>query len=47
MVENTKNIEVPFSYRKHFTPEECVAMVNSFKNYDKDKSGKIDKSEFK
>ena len=47
MVENSKAYEVPFAYRKHFTPEECSEMANSFKNYDKDKSGSIEASEFK
>ena len=50
MVESTTNseqYEVPFIYRKVFTPEQSTEMVKSFKNYDKDKSGAMDKAEFK
>ena len=44
---NSTNYEIPFKYRKHFAPEECVSMVNSFKYYDKDGSGTIKKDEFR
>ena len=49
MVESTsiRTFEVPFIYRKHFTPEECTEMSNSFKFYDKDNSGSIEGAEFK
>ena len=45
---NTKaNYEVPYAYRKHFSPEECTELVNSFKNYDQDNSGVIEVDEFR
>ena len=48
MVEstNTRTYEVPFADRKHFSPEDCAEMANSFKNYDRDNSGTIDAHEF-
>ena len=48
MVEstNTRTYEVPFADRKHFSPEDCAGMANSFKNYDRDNSGTIDAHEF-
>ena len=45
--KKSNNYEVPFKFRKHFSPEECESMVNAFKHYDKDNSGTIDKGEFK
>ena len=47
MVTFQESYEVPFRYRKYFTPEECVSLSKAFKNYDKDKSGSIDSPEFK
>lgn len=50
MVESSAASEkyvVPFTYRKHFSPEQCTELVNSFKNYDKDNNGVMDKAEFK
>ena len=39
--------EVPYMYRKYFTPEQITELMNAFKNYDTDKSGNIDGKEFK
>ena len=47
MVESTHEYEVPFLYRKKFSPEESTEMVKSFKNYDVNKDGHMDKKEFK
>jgi Ca2+-binding EF-hand superfamily protein len=49
MVEasTSKEIAVPFSFKKIFTPEECTTLVGAFKSFDKDKSGTICASEFK
>jgi hypothetical protein len=47
MVEATQEYEVPFLYRKKFSPEESTEMVKSFKNYDVNKDGHMDKKEFK
>ena len=49
MVESTSSAdyEVPFIYRKVFTPEQSTEMVKSFKIYDKNKDGHMDKTEFK
>ena len=47
MVELNKDIVVPFSFKKIFSPEECSNLVSAFKSFDKDKSGQIDASEFK
>ena len=41
------NYEVPYAYRKCFSPEECTELVNSFKNYDKNNSGLIEVDEFR
>ena len=47
MVTFQETYEIPFKFRKNFSPEECVSLSNAFKNYDRDKSGSIDSSEFK
>lgn len=47
MVEASKDLVVPFAFKKVFNPEECTALVRTFKTYDKDKSGTIDAKEFK
>ena len=39
--------EVPYTYRKHFNPEHITGLINTFKNYDKDGNGKMDKNELK
>ena len=39
--------EVPYTYRKHFNPEHIATLINTFKNYDKDGNGKMDKNELK
>ena len=49
MVEstNTESYEVPYTYTKHFNPESVTQLVNTFKGYDKNGDGKMDKTEFK
>lgn len=49
MVEstNTETYEVPYAYTKHFNPESVTQLVATFKGYDKNKDGKMDKTEFK
>ena len=48
MVESSsEKYDVPYTYRKHFTTEACTEMVATFKSYDKDGNGKMDKNEFK
>jgi len=46
MVESTE-YEVPFIYRKTFSPEQSTEMIKSFKIYDVNKDGHMDKKEFK
>ena len=38
---------VPYEYRKFFSAEQTSELVQSFKNYDKDKNGVMDKNEFR
>jgi Ca2+-binding EF-hand superfamily protein len=40
MVE-TKNLTIPFQYKKTFSPEECTELTNAFRNYDTNKNGTI------
>ena len=47
MVTFATNYDIPFKHRKHFTQEEQFSLINAFKNYDKDKSGSIERNEFK
>lgn len=48
MVEETGDkYEIPYTYRKHFTPEACTELIKTFKNYDKNGDAKMDKGEFK
>lgn len=51
MVESTEpakqSYDVPFTYKKHFTPEQCTEMTSAFKNYDENQDGTIDSKEFK
>mmetsp|Transcript_29274 Transcript_29274/g.36359 ORF Transcript_29274/g.36359 Transcript_29274/m.36359 type:complete len:564 (+) Transcript_29274:61-1752(+) len=48
MVEAAGNIyDVPFTYRKYFSPEQVSEMINAFKGYDTDSSGSIDAGELK
>ena len=44
---DAKNYEIPYTYRRLMTPEEQVAVIRSFKNFDKSGDGKIEQSEFK
>lgn len=46
MVESN-NYEIPYSYKKYMSPEEQHAIVRSFKNFDKNKDGTVDRAEFK
>lgn len=39
--------EVPFTYRKFYSPEQITEMINAFKGFDTDHSGNIDASELK
>lgn len=45
MVEAT-DYSIPFAYRKNFTPEDCTQIVQTFKNYDKNKNKTIEAKEF-
>ena len=48
MVESADDkYEIPYTYRKHFPPEEVQALITTFKNYDKNGDCKMDKNEFK
>lgn len=48
MVEAAQDVyEVPFTYRKYFSPEQVSEMINAFKGYDTDSSGSIDANELK
>lgn len=51
MVEASATAEekyiVPFEYRKIFSPEQSTELVRSFKNYDTNSDGHMDKTEFK
>jgi hypothetical protein len=48
MVEANKiSYEIPFTIRKHMTPEEQTAAIRSFKNFDKNNDGTIVRDEFK
>ena len=39
--------EIPFVLTKMLSPEECTGLITSFKNYDKDNNGVIDKNKFR
>ena len=48
MVESTTDkYIIPREYQKKFKPEQQTELINSFKNYDKDSNGHMDKAEFK
>jgi len=47
MVEATKDLVVPFAFKKIFSPEECTALVRAFQAFDKNKDGTMDAKEFK
>ena len=47
MVEASNPYEVPFTYRKFYSPEQVTEMINAFKGYDRDSSGSIDAAELK
>ena len=47
MVASSDKYDIPYTYRKHFSPESCTELVKTFKNYDKNGDQKMDKSEFK
>ena len=47
MVQASESYEVPFKFRRYFTTEQVTEMVNSFKSYDTNSNGNIDKQEFK
>lgn len=46
MVDSTKELEIPFMYRKLMSPEEQTAVIRSFKNFDKSGDGFIETGEF-
>ncbi len=46
MVESTL-YEIPYSYKKYMSPEEQHAVIRSFKNFDKNQDGTVDRAEFK
>ena len=47
MVASSDKYDIPYTYRKHFSPESCTELVKTFMNYDKNGDQKMDKSEFK
>lgn len=48
MVESAEDkYDIPYTYRKHFSPESCTELIKTFKNYDKNGDAKMDKNEFK
>ena len=49
MAEEVKTIdyEVTAEQRKNLTPQEIAGFIKSFNNYDKNKDGHMDESEFK
>ena len=47
MVDSSKDLEIPFMYRKLMSPEEQTAVIRSFKNFDKSGDHVIEADEFK
>ena len=47
MESSEDKYDIPYTYRKHFSPEACTELVKTFKNYDKNGDCKMDKNEFK
>jgi len=46
MVDASKELHIPYMYRKMMTPEEQFACMKSFKNFDKSGDGVIEMGEF-